>query len=124
MKPDQRQCKDTGLAIVLVLLLAAYFTGARHWIPPAIIALVLSMTWPGLFAGPARLWFGFAHALGTVASKVVLAVLFYFLVTPVGILRRALGKDPMQRKGWASARGSSFILCDRLFDKADLEKPY
>jgi hypothetical protein len=116
--------KDTGLALLLIFLLIAYLTGDTTWILPAIVTLVVLMIWPSLFAGPARLWFGFSRLLGTVVSKVLLSGLFYLLVTPVGWIRRLCKHDPMQRKGWKSGRDSSFIIRNHQFGKNDLEKPY
>lgn len=37
--------------------------------------------------------------LGWVLSHVVLAVLYYGVITPVGLVLRALGKDPLRKRG-------------------------
>ena len=36
--------------------------------------------------------------IGLVVSQVVLAVLFYGVITPLGVVMRFLGRDPMQRR--------------------------
>ena len=37
--------------------------------------------------------------IGWVISHVVLAILFYVVITPLGLARRALGKDPLRKRG-------------------------
>jgi hypothetical protein len=47
------------------------------------------------------LYKGWMHAvfpIGWTVSHVLLALLFYVVVTPVGLLRRAVGSDPMTRR--------------------------
>ena len=43
-------------------------------------------------------WYGIACSIGIVVSNVILAAVYYLTVTPVGLLLRIFGKDPMQRR--------------------------
>lgn len=43
-------------------------------------------------------WMGSGALLGRLTSPLLLAVLFFFVFTPLGLLRRALGKDPLERR--------------------------
>jgi hypothetical protein len=45
-----------------------------------------------------RWWMRLASAIGFVNSRVLLAVLFYLLIAPVGVLVRLFGHDPLQRR--------------------------
>lgn len=52
---------------------------------------------------PARkpLFVGFMYAafpIGWVASNVILVVVYYVVMTPIGLVMRLAGKDPMQRE--------------------------
>ena len=118
------QCKDAGLALVLILLLLALTTSQRYLLPAGIVLLVVTMTAPALYKPFARFWFVFSHTLGTLVSRVLLTVLFYLLVTPVGLLRRLFGKDAMQLKSWKKDRTSVFQSRDHLFTSQDLDQPY
>ncbi len=40
-----------------------------------------------------RLWLSFGKALGTVNTYIILTLVFIFVVTPIGLLKRLLGKD-------------------------------
>jgi hypothetical protein len=118
------QSRDTGLAAVLLCLLLTYFWNLQQFIPLAILLLLVTMFWPGLFRPLAGLWFGLAHLMGTVVSRVVLATLFFVVVTPIGLIRRLLGADPLQIKKWKSNSESVFIQRSALIIPEDLEKPY
>ena len=43
-------------------------------------------------------WMYAAYPIGWVMSHVVLAIVFYLVFTPIGLLMRLFGKDPMQRR--------------------------
>lgn len=46
-----------------------------------------------------RFWMGIAAVLGYINSRILLSVLYYGVFTPVGLVRRLMGRDPMQRRG-------------------------
>lgn len=123
-KVSLSQCRDSGLALVLINLILALAISPRYFLPIATAVLVVTMTAPGLFKPFAKFWFGLSHALGTVVSKILLTGLFYILVTPVGIARRVIGKDAMQMKAWKKAKTSVFHTRDHPFTRQDLDHPY
>jgi len=118
------QCKDSGLALVLICLILFLTSSTKYFVLAAIMVLLVTMTAPGLFRPFAKFWFGLSHALGTVVSKVLLSLLFFLLVTPVGFVRRLLGKDAMQLKAWKAGTASVFRSRDHVFSREDLEHPY
>jgi len=118
------QAKDTGMAMVLILLLVAHFWEIPGLIVWAIGVLLLVMIWPPLFSPLARVWFGLSHIMGTVASKVLLTLVFAIITTPMGVVRRIFGADAMRMKGWKKGTGSVMVERDHLFTSEDLDKPY
>lgn len=125
LKSDlENQSKDTGLAITLVFLIAAHFVKQFVLVYPAIIALVLTMTYPKLFRPLSRLWFSFSFLVGTYVSKVVLSVVYFSIVVPIGLLRSMLGTDSMKMNLWRNGHDSVFIERNKTFKSRDLEKPY
>lgn len=124
LSATRAQARDTGLALVLICLLVAWFAGRRDFLGYGIALLVLDMTWPSAFKPAARLWFGLSHILGTVMSKILLAVVFFTVLTPVGLLRRVMGKDPMQTRGFKKDATSVFRVRDHQFSSKDIETPY
>jgi hypothetical protein len=118
------ESRNTGLAMVLICLLLAHLDGRPQWLPTAIGLLLLCMVWPVVFRPVARVWLGLSHMLGAVVSRIILSVLFYGLVTPVGLLRRMSGADSMQRGRWKADRDSTFITRNHLYRAKDLDRPY
>lgn len=42
-------------------------------------------------------WMALGEILGWVNTRIILGVVFYLVVTPIGIVRRLMGNDPMGR---------------------------
>jgi len=123
-KVSTTQCKDAGLALVLICLLVYQVKQLQLCIPLAIVFLVITMTYPQAYQPFARVWFGLSHLLGTVVSKIILSLLFVVLVLPIGLVSRALGKDSMQLKRWGKNQLSVFRTRDHRFTANDLKNPY
>lgn len=124
MKMAHDQCKDTGLAILLVLLLFVQFGGKHFLLIPAIVVVLIVMTVPRVFAPVVRLWFGCSHLLGCIVTNVLLCLIYYLVVAPVGLARRAKGADSMQRNRWKKDNFSVFKVRESEFSKDDMEKPF
>lgn len=118
------QAKDTGMAMVLVCLLIAFFAGKPFFCGLAIPILLINMIAPNVFRPAARIWLGFSHLMGLVTSGIILSIVFVVLVLPVGLVRRAAGKDPMQLKKWKKDRASVFKTREHLFTSDDIHHPY
>ena len=121
---DRDRAKDTGMAMVLICLLAAYYRSDQRFLLAAIVVLVIDMVWPGLFYYPSKAWFGLAHLMGNVVSRIILTALFFGVVAPVGIVRTMFGADPMRRKRWKDGDGSVFETRDHTYEAKDIEQPY
>jgi hypothetical protein len=116
--------KDSGLALVLICLICFLVWEKSIFLLLAIFFLVVAMTYPPVFKPFARAWFGLSTVLGTIVSKIILSLLFYGLVLPVGLVRRVMGKDAMQIKSWKKGQESVFRVRDHRFTGKDLENPY
>jgi len=64
--------------------------------------LVCALVWPSLLQGPNRLWMRFGVLLHTITSPIVLGIIFYLLILPVGVVRRWFGADPLSLRRDAS----------------------
>ena len=118
------QARDTGMALVLVLLVLWYFTRRDAFVLGAVVLHVVNMTAPQVYRPASVVWFGLSHVMGLVVSKVVLTVVFFGVVTPVGLLRRAFGADAMQLKAFKAGRGSVMDRRDHVFTGREMENPY
>jgi hypothetical protein len=124
LKSTPEQAKDTGMAMVLICLLLGYFGKFPKFLPVSLALLILTMAWPNAFRPLAVLWFGLSHLLGSVVSRVILTILFYLLVTPIGLIRRLMGADALQLKKWKQGQDSVFVVREGPVQGKDMANPY
>lgn len=84
----------------IVGLLPLLGGNAARWWALAIAAafLAVALAAPAVLAPLNLIWFRFGLQLHRVMSPVVMALLFFLTVTPVGLLMRVAGKDPLRLK--------------------------
>jgi len=96
--------KNFGVVFFLVFLFISLFPLLNHGnirIWSVIIALVFLIL--GLLNSPVlsplnKLWFKFGIMLGNLISPVVMAIIFFMVVTPTSLLVRLFGKDLLSLK--------------------------
>ena len=120
----REQARDTGMALVLVCLLIALARKEFGYVTVAIIVHVVNMTAPQLFRPTAVVWFGLSHVMGNVVSKVIMMIVFFVIVTPIGVWRRLSGADALQLKPFKAGRGSVMEVRNHTFTGKDIEQPY
>ena len=110
-----------GLLIGAVLLLFAFRSHAKDghswpWLAGAGIAFVLiAVVRPASLAPLNRMWMALGKLLNRVVSPIVLALLFIFVVCPVGLLMRLTGGDPLRlKRAGMNARESYWLAHDPL----------
>jgi hypothetical protein len=57
---------------------------------------------PGKLGPVYRLWMGFAHALSRITTPVFMAVVYFLVITPIAVIRRAVGGNPLRTHGGAT----------------------
>jgi hypothetical protein len=118
------QAKDTGMAMVLICLLLGYWGKFPKFLPVSLVLLLITMIWPKAFRPLAGLWFGLSHLLSSVVSRVILSILFFLVVTPIGLIRRWTGADALQLKKWKQGRDSVFTVREGPVQGKDMLNPY
>jgi hypothetical protein len=64
----------------------------------ALLVGILSRLFPSIRDMISHLWMKLAESLAFLHSRLLLTLIFYFVLTPLALLYRLSGKDPMQRK--------------------------
>ena len=64
----------------------------------AFIFLFFGIFFPKILIVPNKLWFKLGLLLGAIVAPFVMGMIFFFTVTPIGIIMRLFGKDVMNQK--------------------------
>lgn len=128
---DKKGLRQFGLitGAIIVALFAFFFPWVFNATTMPIWPWVLAgLLWlPALFI-PSVLrpvyttWMKVGHAIGWLNTRIILGVLFYLMIMPMGLIMRLFGKDPMARKRDKTA--SSYRIKSISEPKDRLEKPF
>jgi Saxitoxin biosynthesis operon protein SxtJ len=104
--PEMKGSSDRAFGLViaaffaLVAVLPALHrpsSSVRWWaVALAAVFLALALSRSATLHPLNRVWQKLGLLLSKVVSPILLALLFYLVITPVGLLMRALGKDPLR----------------------------
>ena len=64
--------------------------------------------WPGFLRPAQKVWMALALVMGRIVSSVILTLVFYFLLTPIGVFLRITGKDFLE-KDWKRRRNTYWL---------------
>ena len=64
----------------------------------AFVFATVAIIKPSLLQPLNRLWFGFGMLLHKIVNPLVMGLLFFITVTPIALIFRLIGKDPLNRK--------------------------
>lgn len=79
----------------------SFFSGHDRWpiwLSVAAVFVALAFVAPKLLAPLNRLWAKFGLLLHMIISPLILALLFYVCIMPIGFLMRLCGNDPLRRR--------------------------
>jgi hypothetical protein len=94
-KESSRQLRSFGLLVggifgaIGIYPLLVRSEDPRTWAVVISCTLVIpALVRPRLLSPAYRIWMAAGHALGWINTRIILGLLFYFLVTPLGLLQR------------------------------------
>ena len=85
----------------------------------SLVFLIITIIRPNLLTFLNRLWIQFGVFLGKIISLIVMGLVFFFVVTPIGVLVRVLKKDVMGLK-----RGTSSYWITRKDKVQSMKKQF
>ena len=130
IKDDKRSLRKFGLTVGTVLLLIGvalflfdkpsfiYFGGI------GIFLTLLGMALPNLLRPINKVWMTLAIVLGWFMSRVILSILFYLIITPIGFFLKIIGKDPLKLKQNNSLSTYWEDREKRVSEKIDYERQF
>jgi Saxitoxin biosynthesis operon protein SxtJ len=109
--------RSFGLVIAIFFLIVTFWPliraePIRWWaLGVAAVFAALALLWAAALTRLNKAWTKFSILLYRAVSPVIMAILFYVTVTPIALLMRLLGKDPLRLRHDPNA-GSYWI--DRI----------
>ena len=104
MKPKIGSNRSFGIVFFVVFLTISLWpllsgNEVRIWsLIVSIIFLILGFTNSRILTPLNKLWFKFGIFLGKIVSPIIMGIIFFLVVTPIGIMMRILGKDVLNLK--------------------------
>jgi hypothetical protein len=131
MKNPFRVEREFGLVVGSVFVLLGgwwiyrgkFLSAAHIVLPLGALLLIFGLLWPRVLVLPNRAWMLLAAGLSFVTTRIILALVFFLVVTPIGVVKRLSGWDPLSRRG---GRSDSYWkpYSERQRDRRHYEKMY
>jgi hypothetical protein len=99
LKTGSRELRKFGLLVGGVFAAIGLFQLARHkpiypwFLTPGIVLILLGAIAPKVLKQVYLVWMSLAMVLGFVVSNVLLILLFFLAILPIGLVARLAGKD-------------------------------
>lgn len=125
-----KELRDFGLIMAGMLILMfglvlpwLFSFSTPYW--PFIAAfgfVVAALLKPLILAPVNRVWLKISDVLGWVNTRLVMGIMFFLLIVPIGLLVRVFKKDPLNNQ-W-SETDESYRIVTKNRNKDHLEKPF
>ena len=111
----------TIIGIIMIILHAKHkliFSGLGF------LFIFLGLTFPKMLKWIYKLWMGLSVVLGFFSTRIILSLLFYFVLTPINFLHKFTGKKFLDLKIERSAASYWRKRPQVTFDKSRYEKQF
>lgn len=102
--------KGFGVVFAIVFSLIGLYPlvvgdGVRLWaLIAALLFVLLAYLAPKALSVPNKIWFKFGMALGNIVSPIVMAVVYFIAVMPIGLIFKLMKKDLLQERLYKNAK--------------------
>jgi multisubunit Na+/H+ antiporter MnhG subunit len=110
IKETKNDLRKFGLTVgsVLVILAAILFyfekPSTMYFAVIGAVLALIAIIYPKILKPLNKVWMGLAIVLGFVMSRVILSILFYIVLTPIGLIAKLVGKKFLDLKYDKSAQ--------------------
>jgi hypothetical protein len=119
-KITKKQSMEFGQVAVLISTFLALYLKDYDFVIAAFILSFFTITVPYIFYPLAVCWFGVSRILSAISSGILMGFVFIFIVIPVGLSRKLLGKDSLKLKQFKKNKESVMVTRDHLYTAEDL----
>ncbi|MDP9132710.1 MAG: SxtJ family membrane protein [Nitrospirota bacterium] len=101
---EKKELRNFGLLVGGAFCLIGIWPAIRHgeelrlWaLVPGALLIPLGLTAPTVLAPLFKGWMRVGHVMGWINTRIILGVLYFGLITPMGVVMRLFGWDAMRR---------------------------
>ncbi|MBD0777849.1 hypothetical protein HPE56_08590 [Maribacter sp. ANRC-HE7] len=117
----KEQLKDFGIIVTMVFIISGIRFDTSMFFILALAIALFTILFPSVFYPFTLVWFKFSKILGKINSQIILAIIFFLVITPVGVFRRILGKDTLRLKDFKKGTDSVMKQRNHAYTPSDLE---
>lgn len=119
-KVTKKQTAEFGQVTVLATIFFALRYKENSCVVAAFIISLITLTVPVVFYPFATVWFGLSKVLAAASSKILLGIVFFLVVVPVGLWRKMLGRDNLKIKQFKKSGESVMAVRDHWYTEEDI----
>jgi hypothetical protein len=67
-------------------------------VPLGLLLVLLGLIVPRALVYPNKAWMKLAEGMSFVSTRIILAIVYFGVLTPIGLIKRAMGWDPLHRR--------------------------
>ena len=104
IKSSKKDLKNFGVTIGFILLMIGAFLFIRekdsciYFFSIGSILIIVGVITPVILKSIYKIWMIFAVIIGWIMTRVILSILFFSIITTIGIFTRLIGKDFLNLK--------------------------
>lgn len=121
---NSKQQIEVGILMALFLLLIYYFHPYDVILVAVFVILMLTLIVPVCLKPISWLWFNIASLISLIVPMVLFTILYYGLVTPVGLTRKLMGKDSLQLGAFKKDKESVFYKMQKTINRKSFERQF
>lgn len=125
---SEKDLKKFGITIGLLLVIVSLWMILKnyYYYPyfsiGGLLFIVFSYTFPVILKPIQKLWMTLGIIMGWLSTRIILSLLFYVILTPIGLIMKFNGKDPLERQ----RNGDTYwhLRNDKTYNKEQSEKQF
>ena len=104
IKSEKNDLRKFGITVGIILMMIAGFLffnkieSIQMLLTIGIVLFLLSVLIPGFLKPIYWVWMIFATIIGWIMTRVILSLLYFLIVTPIGLISRIFGKQFLELK--------------------------
>lgn len=114
------QHKDVGLVLILVLLFLYQHYDYRSFLVAVFVVAGITLLLPVVLHPISKVWYALSELLGTVMSRVLLTIVFFLIITPIGFIKRTIDGKRLLGEKWKKGTSTVFINKNKKITQSDI----